>query len=98
MSGRLRIALSCGARRKCSQTRFYHTARRTFTGLGGERRRQLQALVRRRHNALVDCAPRLPLEYARHFASVLSTCTVLDVVLSPRRTSGFLESTAFSTR
>ena len=61
-------------------------------------RRQLQALVRRRHNALVDCAPRLPLEYARHFVSVLSSFTVLDLVLSPGRTRGFLESKAFSTR
>src|SRR5947207_8820884 len=61
-------------------------------------RRQVQALVRRRHNALVDCAPRLPLEYARHFVSVLSSCTVLDVVVSPRRTGVFLESNAVSTR
>src|SRR5207247_10156508 len=61
-------------------------------------RRQLQALVRRRHNALVDCAPRLPLEYARHFLSVLSSCTVLDLVLSTGRTSGFIESNALSTR
>jgi hypothetical protein len=62
-------------------------------------RRQLQALVRRRHNALVDCAPRLPLEYACHFVSVLSSCTVLVLVLSPGRISGvFLESKAFSTR
>jgi hypothetical protein len=58
----------------------------------------LQALVRRRHNALVDCAPRLPLEYALHFLSVLSTCTVLDVVVSPGKTSVFLESNAFSRR
>src|SRR6266576_3401190 len=61
-------------------------------------RRQRQALVRRRHNALVDSAPRLPSEYACHFVSVLSSCTVLDVVLSPGKTSGFLESKAFSTR
>src|SRR6266550_6037984 len=59
---------------------------------------QLQALVRRRHNALIDCAPRLPLEYTRHFVSVLSSCTVPDVVLSPGRSSGFLGSNAFSTR
>jgi len=38
------------------------------------------------------------LEYARHFLSVLSSCTVLDLVLSPGRTSGFLESKAFNTR
>src|SRR5206468_13057209 len=63
-------------------------------------RPRLQALVRRRHNALVDCAPSLPFEYARHFVSVLSSCTALDGVLSPgkTRTSVFLESNAVSTR
>jgi hypothetical protein len=38
--------LSCGARRECSQRKFYHTVRRTFNGLVGDGRRQLQARVR----------------------------------------------------
>src|SRR6266576_2043711 len=40
--------LSCGAKLECSQTEFYNTAGRTFTGLIEERRRQLQAHVRLR--------------------------------------------------
>src|SRR6266480_1350891 len=40
--------LSCGAELECSQTEFYITAGRTFTGLIEEGRRQLQAHVRLR--------------------------------------------------
>ena len=38
--------LSCGARLRCSQTEFYHTACSLFSGLFEDGRRQLQALVR----------------------------------------------------
>ena len=40
--------LSCGAKLDCSQTEFYHTACRTFSGLAEHGRRQLQAHVRQR--------------------------------------------------
>jgi len=42
------MRLSCGAELECSQTEFYYTACKTFSGVSGDGRRQLQALVRRR--------------------------------------------------
>jgi len=38
--------LSCGAKLKCSQTEFYYTACKPFSGFVGDGRRQLQARVR----------------------------------------------------
>ena len=43
--------LSCGAELEGSQGKFYHTARKTFSGSIGHGRRQLQALL--------GCAPQV---------------------------------------
>src|SRR5437667_10591277 len=45
--------LSCGAELEGSQGKFYHTARKTFSGSIGDGRRQLQALL--------GCAPQVTL-------------------------------------
>src|SRR6266545_153296 len=82
--------LSCGAKRESSQTKFYHTAGRTFTRLGGDGRRQLQARVRplarvryfgKARNALSSAV----LSHRQNRASKFMTYAVLSTMKPPTR-------------